>query len=190
VIAAIAEGPVDLFATSGGAINALALVAAFPEDVRVLVAHEPPLAALIPDHEFALAACRDIHDTYLRAGRGPAMAKFIKIVSHQGPITADYLNEPGPDPQMFGMSADDDGSRYEPDIEALRRAQTRIVIGVGATSNGQLAQRGGIAVAELLDLTPVTFPGGHDGFLGGEYGAIGEPDAFAAKLREVLSAGS
>jgi len=29
---------------------------------------------------------------------------------------------------------------------------------------------------------------GHGGFLGGEYGQSGEPDAFAAKLREVLSA--
>jgi hypothetical protein len=33
---------------------------------------------------------------------------------------------------------------------------------------------------------PVTFPGGHDGFLGGEYGSTGEPDAFAATLRKVL----
>ena len=37
-----------------------------------------------------------------------------------------------------------------------------------------------------LGMTPVTFPGGHDGFLGGEYGQTGTPDAFAAKLREVL----
>src|SRR3954453_21815107 len=38
-------GPVDLFASSGGAVNALALVARHPEDVRRLVAHEPPLAS-------------------------------------------------------------------------------------------------------------------------------------------------
>ncbi len=30
------------------------------------------------------------------------------------------------------------------------------------------------------------FPSHHGGFLGGEYGWPGEPDAFAAKLREVL----
>ena len=44
VIAAVGGGPVDLFASSGGAVNALALVAHHPEDVRTLVAHEPPLA--------------------------------------------------------------------------------------------------------------------------------------------------
>ena len=42
-------GPVDLFASSGGAVNALALVSKHPEDVRTLVAHEPPLA-ICPTH--------------------------------------------------------------------------------------------------------------------------------------------
>ena len=49
VISDFGDGPVDLFASSGGAVNALALVAAHPADVRVLVAHEPPLATLLPD---------------------------------------------------------------------------------------------------------------------------------------------
>jgi hypothetical protein len=30
------------------------------------------------------------------------------------------------------------------------------------------------------------FPGGHGGFMGGEYGYDGQPEAFARKLREVL----
>jgi hypothetical protein len=30
------------------------------------------------------------------------------------------------------------------------------------------------------------FPSHHGGFLGGEFGQRGEPEAFAAKLREVL----
>ena len=50
-----------------------------------------------------------------------------------------------------------------------------------------MANRGAFAVAERLGTKPVPFPGGHDGFLGGEYGQTGEPDAFAAKLREVLT---
>jgi pimeloyl-ACP methyl ester carboxylesterase len=195
-------GPVDLFATSGGAVNALALVARHPDDVRILVAHEPPDAAILPDATFALAACADIHETYLRNGLGPAMAKFIALVMHQGELTADYLRRPAPDPAMFGLPSQDDGSRddplvglnivsgtaYQPDFDALRAAPTRIVIAVGATSAGTLAHRGGVGVAERLGQDPVTFPGGHAGFLGGEYGQTEEPDAFAAKLREVLAA--
>jgi pimeloyl-ACP methyl ester carboxylesterase len=201
VIEAVGGGPIDLFASSGGAINALALVAAHPDEIRVLVAHEPPLAGLVPDCASALAAARDIHDTYLRRGFGPAMAKFIKIVSFIGPITPAYHREPDPDPRMFGLPTEDDGSRndpllgqnmissthYEPDLPALRRAATRIVIAAGETSGGQLAHRGAEAIAEQLGTQPVIFPGGHDGFLGGEYGSMGDPDAFAAKLREVLS---
>ena len=71
LISALAAGPVEIFASSGGAVNALALVAKHPEQVRTLVAHEPPAAQVVPDREQALAASRDVHDTYLRSGFGP-----------------------------------------------------------------------------------------------------------------------
>jgi len=203
LISALDTGPVDLFASSGGAINALGLVAKHPEDVRTLVAHEPPAAQVVPDRDAALAASRDIHDTYLREGMGPAMAKFIALVSYKGPIPADYVDQPAPDPAMFGLPTEDDGTRtdvllgqnmvtcthYQPDFDALRSASTRIVIGAGAESEGELAHRAAVAVAERLGTVPVTFPSGHGGFLGGEYGQTGHPDAFAVKLREVLAAG-
>jgi len=76
--------------------------------------------------------------------------------------------------------------QYRPDFTALRAVPTRIVVGVGAQSGQTLAGRGAVAVAERLGTAPVTFPGGHGGFLpsGGPYG--GEPDAFAGILRTVL----
>ena len=77
-------------------------------------------------------------------------------------------------------------THYEPDFEALRSASTRIVLAAGEKSEGQMAHRGAIAVAERLGTKPVSFPSDHGGFLGGEYGQAGDPDAFAAKLREVL----
>lgn len=201
LIQALGTGPVDLFASSGGAVNALALVAKHPDDVRTLVAHEPPLAAIVPDRDGALAVSRAVHETYLRSGFGAGMAHFIAVVSHKGPMTAEFAAQPGPDPAMFGMPAEDDGSRtdallgqnmvssthYEPDFDALRAASTRIVIAAGEESDGELAHRGAEAAAERLGSTAVLFPSGHGGFLGGEYGQTGEPDAFAAKLREVLA---
>jgi pimeloyl-ACP methyl ester carboxylesterase len=201
LISALGAGPVEIFATSGGAVNALALVARHPEQVRTLVAHEPPAAQVVPDREGALAASRDIHDTYLREGMGPAMAKFIALVSHQGPIPADYVDRPAPDPAMFGLPTEDDGARNDPvvgqnivsvthyrfDFDALRSASTRIVIAAGAEGEDTLAHRAAVAVAEELGTTAVIFPGDHAGFLGGEYGQTGDPDAFAATLRRVLS---
>lgn len=201
LILALDAGPADIFGSSGGAVNALALVAAHPEQVSTLVAHEPPTAWELPDREPVLATCEAIHETYLRDGFGPAMAKFIALVSHEGPIPEGFADQPGPDPASFGLPAGDDGSRDDPllglnmlttpsyriDAGALRAAPTRIVIGVGAQSAAMLAGRAALAVAERLGLAPVTFPGGHDGFVGGEYGRPGEPDAFAATLRKVLA---
>ena len=58
--------------------------AKYPEEVRTLVAHEPPLASILPDREGAMAFTQAISDTYQRSGFGPAMAQFILAVSHQG----------------------------------------------------------------------------------------------------------
>jgi pimeloyl-ACP methyl ester carboxylesterase len=200
LIEALGPGPVDIFASSGGAVNALALVARHPQQVRTLVAHEPPASQELPDREAALAACTDIHETYLRSGFGPAMAKFIALVSHEGPIPAGYASQPAPNPADFGLPTEDDGSRdhplvgqnmiacnyYQHDFAAIRAASTRVVIGVGAESGQLLPGRAAVAVAERLAITPVTFPGDHGGFLGGEYGSTGQPDAFAITLHEVL----
>jgi pimeloyl-ACP methyl ester carboxylesterase len=202
LIASLDSGPVDLFASSGGATNALALVAQHPEQVRTLVAHEPPLAQLLPDREEALAAIHDIDETYQRDGFGPGMAKFIAIVMNKGPVPADFADQPA-DPAMFGLPTEDDGSRddvllgqnlvtnlsYQPDIDALRDASTRIVVVAGAESEGELSHRGAEALAERLGTKAVTFPSDHGGFLGGEYGQTGDPEAFAAALRKMLDEG-
>jgi len=171
--------------------------------VRTLVAHEPPLASLLPDRDEAFKVTEAIRDTYQRDGFGAGMAKFIAAVSHEGEFPAGFAEQPGPDPAMFGMPSEDDGSRddvllamtiiglthYEPDFDALRAASTRIVPAVGEESARVMAGRGAEAVAQRLGVPSVVFPGGHNGFMGGEYGQpAGEPEAFAAKLREVLAA--
>lgn len=204
MIAALGTGPVDVFASSGGAVNALALVERHTDQVRTLVAHEPPASQELPDRAQVLAACKHIQQTYRRDGFGPAMAKFMALAMHEGPIPDDFADQPAANPADFGLPTEDDGSRNDPllgqnmvtcnsyqhDFGALRAASTNVIIAVGAESGETLARRAALAVAERLGTTPVTFPGHHGGFLGGEYGQTGEPDAFAATLRQVLSAKS
>ena len=111
-------------------------------------------------------------------------------------------DQPAPDPAQFGMPTEDDGARndvmlyqnivntthYQPDFDALRAAPTLIIPAAGEESQGEMANRGAYAVAKELGAEPVVFPSHHGGFLGGEYGWGGQPEAFATKLREVLSA--
>jgi len=196
-------GPVEMFASSGGAVTALALVAAHPGDVTTVVAHEPPLLGLLPDAERAFAAEREVQAAYQAKGWGHGMAAFIGLTSWQGEFTDDYAAGAAPDPSAFGLPADDDGSRedpllsgisnaitaYRPDLAAVTAAPTRVVVAVGAESEGLLTGRTSAAVAEALGREAVVFPGGHGGFLGGEFGQAGQPEAFAARLREVLDAG-
>src|SRR5215472_8310154 len=159
VIQALGAGPVEMFASSGGAVTALALVAAYPSDVTTLVAHEPPLIAVLPDAGAAGRARAALRDTYEAKGSNTGMAAFIAMTSWRGEFTDDYFTQPEPDPLMFGMPADDDGSRDDPllsdrswavssyrlDVDALAAAPTRVVIAVGEESAGTFTGRTSLA---------------------------------------------
>lgn len=200
VIAALGAGPVEMFASSGGAVTALALVTAHPADVTTLVAHEPPLIHVLPDARAAERAQAAVRDAYEARGRGAGMAAFIALTSWVGEFTDDYFAQPAPEPAAFGMPGDDDGSRDDPllsdrswavtsyrlDIDALAAAPTRVVIAVGEESLGTFTGRTAVATAELLGQHAAVFPSHHGGFLGGEYGYGGQPEAFARRLREIL----
>jgi pimeloyl-ACP methyl ester carboxylesterase len=200
LIEALGAGAVDVFASSGGAVAALALVAAHPNDVATLVAHEPPVIPVLPDAEAAERARAGVRDAYEARGWGAGMAAFVAMTSWRGEFTDEYFAQPAPDPAALGMPAEDDGSRddvllsdrswavssYRPDAEALTAAPTRVVIAVGEESEGVFTGRTAVATAELLGREAVVFPSHHGGFLGGEFGYAGRPEAFAHRLREVL----
>jgi pimeloyl-ACP methyl ester carboxylesterase len=200
VIEALGAGPVEMFASSGGAVTALALVAAHPGDVTTLVAHEPPLIPVLPDAAAAERARAGFRDAYEAGGRGAGMAAFIAMTSWRGEFTDEYFARGAPDPARFGMSAEDDGSRddpllsnrswavssYRPDVDALAAAPTRVVVAVGEESLDTFTGRAAAAAAELLGQQATVFPSHHGGFLGGEFGYAGQPEAFARKLRDVL----
>ncbi|AMY53657.1 alpha/beta fold hydrolase [Rhodococcoides fascians] len=205
VLTAVGHGPVDVFASSGGAVNALVLVSRYPSDVRMLVAHEPPAGGTLPDRENIATVCANMVAAYDAHGRGPAMAQFMALLMHAGPIDNTFFDRPAPDPAQFGLSAEDDGTRddalmsnmrgggvdFAPDVDAVRAAPTTVVIGVGEESggpeDGHIAARAAYSTASTLGSEPIVFPGGHSGFLGGEFGQMGKPTEFAEKLRKVLS---
>ena len=200
IIGELGVDSVEMFASSGGAVVALALVAAYPTDVTTLVAHEPPLIPVLPDAAAAERARAGYRDIYAAKGFGAGMASFIAMTSWQGEFTEDYFDQPDPDPALFGLPTEDDGARedpllsdvswavssYRPDLAALAAAPTRIVVAVGEESSGTFTARTSVRLAELLGQQATVFPSHHGGFAGGEFGYPGQPEAFAHKLREVL----
>ena len=200
VIEAVGAGAVDMFASSGGAVTALALVADYPEDVVTLVAHEPPLIPVLPDAAAAERARAAVRDAYEAGGVGAGMAAFIAMTSWRGELTDEYFSQAPADPAAFGTSTEDDGSRgdpllsdrswavsgFRPDFDALAVAPTRVVIALGEESRDVFTGRTSVATAARLGQRPTVFPSHHGGFLGAESGYPGQPENFARKLREVL----
>ncbi|GAA3779291.1 alpha/beta fold hydrolase [Micromonospora maritima] len=201
LVEALGARPVEIFASSGGAVTALELVATHPEDVVTLVAHEPPINAVLPDAAGAERARARFYEAYRAGGTGAGMADFIAMTSWQGEFTDAYFAQPSPDPAAFGLSTEDDGTRddpllsqhswavtdYRPDAGRLTAASTRIVVAVGEESAGTYTARTAAGTAALLGQEATVFPSHHGGFLDGRFGYGGKPEEFAARLREVLA---
>jgi len=169
--------PADVFAHSGGALTCLALVAKHPERVRTAVLLEPPLVELLPEAGRMRAEAAEVLDAYRQGGIEQAGAVFAKQTEMDGPP---------PDPgvmanldvffgQMYGPLGD-----FHADLDSVRAAATRVEVGVGTTSRGEIAYRAAVAVAGRLGQEPVEFPGDHAGF-----GA--DPRASADVLLRLLS---
>jgi len=192
VLAAVTTELAYVFGSSGGAVTGLELVRRHPEQVRTLVAHESPLIELLPDAAEVRAAMDDVYDTYRRDGPGAARKKFLALAGFEVPSEDPTHQAREPPPPSAQAVANGNRmfahcllpiARYRPDLAALRAAPSRIVVGGGKTSVGQLAHRTAVALAGVLATPLVEFPGGHEGF-------VGEPQPFAHTLSRVFTEAS
>jgi pimeloyl-ACP methyl ester carboxylesterase len=192
LLKAVTAEPAYVFGNSGGAITGLALVTTHPGQVRTLVAHEPPVTQYLPDGAGQLAAVEDIHQTYVRGGVGPAMAKFMTHAGFDGgPADAGPRSEPDPETleamariqvniELFLAKMIRPTAHYTPTVEAMRDSKTRIVVAAGTASSGQPAHEAAVGLAKALGTTPTPVPGAHGGF-------AEEPQAFASILNGIFT---
>lgn len=195
IVDAVGGGPADVFGSSGGAVAGLAFAARYPEKARTVIAHEPPVAELLPDAAYVRAAVDEVEDAYRAHGSGAAWATFISLVVHDGPLTeagvAPVEGPPGAeggapersekqqaDDELFFLRMLKPFTRYAPPVDVLRSATPRIVVAVGEASGGEIAARSAEVLAERLGSTPARFPGDHGGFMA-------HPAGFAAAIRDV-----
>jgi pimeloyl-ACP methyl ester carboxylesterase len=171
LLEAVGGGAARVFGSSGGAVTGLALVARHPDHVQTLVAHEPPVALLLPEAEEARAAFQDMYDTYRTGDIGGAFRKFLAFTGMTMPTQAEDARPQPPSPQRLAVGERFFGhgllpiTFYRPDLAALQAAGTRVVVAGGTTSKGQFPQRTAEALAERLGTPLLDFPGGHTGFI-------------------------
>jgi pimeloyl-ACP methyl ester carboxylesterase len=189
---AVSADQADVLGSSGGATYGLDLVARYPGRVRTLIAHEPPVSELLPDAARYHALNEQVGETYRREGTFAALGLFTKGVGFDdgGPMPppGEQTDEAaaagarvGGNLELFAGRLIPIIGNYEPDLVALQRSPTRIVVGVGDESTpGQMVYQTAHALAERLGGPPAAFPGGHGGF-------ASHPDGFAARLRDVLA---
>lgn len=199
IIAAIDRGPAYIFGNSGGATTGVVLATRFPDSVRALVAHEPPLLELLPDADLVRYAIDEICDTYLNESRDAALKRYTNLTGINfrtpgaPPSNGSASPTPGAPAAQFTPPADVRAildrffrytlrptTRYLPDLDRLRALGERIVVGGGTASRGTLYQRSAAALADRLGTALVDFPDDHTGFQR-------EPEPFARLLADVLT---
>jgi pimeloyl-ACP methyl ester carboxylesterase len=198
IIDAVGGAPADVFASSGGAVTALALAVRHPAAVRTVIAHEPPVTELLDDAPHIRTVVDSVEDAYRAGGSGAGWGAFVGLVMHDGPVTEAGVAPPAwptdgdessaapeasakqqADDELFFLRMLKPFTRYQPEVEALRTGAPRVVVAIGDTSRGEIARRSADALAAQLGTTAVTFPGDHGGFMA-------DPSAFASRLRELL----
>jgi pimeloyl-ACP methyl ester carboxylesterase len=185
VLDEVGDGPAHVFGSSGGAVTGLALVARHPDRVQTLVAHEPPLALLLPDADDARSEMHEIYDTYRNRGAGAAWVRFFAFTGMDPPPQGgDSVPEPSAEKDPASERFFGHGllpiALYQPDVPALQDGPARVVVAGGTTSKGEFPQRTAAALARRLGTDVIDFPGGHGGF------ASDAPE-FAARLRLTLA---
>jgi pimeloyl-ACP methyl ester carboxylesterase len=170
-----------------GAVIGLDLVARHPEQVRVLVAHEPNTLQLLSAAERSAAerAQEEVEEIFEREGVSAALKKMTATVRADPGNREAGLTLPRPTAQTaanlaFFLAHDAPAARrHTLDIAALGAVSTRIVFVGGRDSQNAWTRGSAEGLAKLLGAEFVEFPGDHNGF-------TLHPRAFAAGLRAIL----
>jgi pimeloyl-ACP methyl ester carboxylesterase len=177
LLAAVAgTEPAFVFGNSSGGVVGLDLAARHPEQVRAVVAHEPPVFALLPDAAHWAEVLDEVHAAYRAEGVDAAMGRFGAAMGMAGagddgppagelpPEVAEMLARFARNTEVFVGYEVLPFGRFTPDAAALRAGSPTIVLAAGADSAGEPPHRAALAVAELLGTAAVLFPGDHGGF--------------------------
>ena len=195
LIAAVSGEPAFVFGCSIGALIGVELAARYPGLVRLLIAHEPGLFALLEgaERDEALRWHTETLETFRREGIPAAMKLMvarsgIDIDDREAEVPAPSISaaDPKAAEQHFAnvrhfLTCDvPAATHYQPDVAAVTAARSRIIAGIGSTTSpSALPYRCVAALAVILRRPPAEFPGGHTAYML-------RPKAVARRIRELI----
>ncbi|MCX5093679.1 alpha/beta hydrolase [Streptomyces sp. NBC_00365] len=186
-----------VFASSSGGIVALDLLARHPERLGRVVAHEPPSIGVLPDAARQHAMITEVYEIYRAEGvaaaaarlgaglegrswePGPRPASAVADGGESARNTQNTPSTPSTPMDIFLGHVLRPFTSHALDLDALKGLSSRLTLGAGSDSRGQLPFRTAALLAELSGGDFVEFPGGH-------LGVLQHPVAFADRLTEAL----
>ncbi|NUT96449.1 MAG: alpha/beta hydrolase [Saccharothrix sp.] len=191
LLAALTDEPAAVLGCSLGASLGFHLALAHPEQVRVLLAHEPVTPRLLPAAERARheAELREIQEVHRRDGLTATFGMIARVLGID-PANPDAEPDRTPQPltpqriRNFDFFVEHDFTAIlndTLDVSALADSPTRIVPIAGRTTPRTVFDhKCAVALATLLGTEPHEFPGGHNG-------NTTHPRAYAESLRVLLA---
>ncbi|MEU9287726.1 alpha/beta hydrolase [Streptomyces sp. NPDC048275] len=168
-----------VFGSSSGGIVALDLLARHPGRLRHVVAHEPPSVGVLPDAARQRAMITEVYEIGRAEGVEAAVARLsagLEGRTWEGAPEAVATEMNATTPMgIFLTHVLRPFTSHSPDLAALRPLASRLTLGAGHDSRGQLPYRTAALLAELTGGDLVEFPGGH-------LGILEHPVAFADRL--------
>jgi pimeloyl-ACP methyl ester carboxylesterase len=214
-VAVAANEPAHVFGNSSGAIIGLELAARHPEQVRTLVAHEPPIFELLSDRDYWRAVIEDVRNAFIKDGPGRAGEVLGAGFASMGGEPAEVGAEAEPNGHADGAERIPGGAdppQGEPDPETmamLARLERNFEFFIGcevppfaryAPDIAALLASSVRVVAAVGDASPARNPeyrgalavadrlGTRPVLFPGDHGGFGNrPEEFASRLHEVLS---
>jgi pimeloyl-ACP methyl ester carboxylesterase len=187
VLAVVTSEPAFVFGVSIGALIGLELVTTHPNEIRMLIAHEPPLKQLLPPDEFekALHEQEEVEVAFRNEGVRAAMMKFLQLSGvdfgdREADAPAPQLSPYMADNLQFFLTNDAPAVRqYQIDLSLLGEVRSKVTPSAGETSTANWPNCCAARLAGQLHVELVHFPGGHNA-----YGS--RPRGVADKLRVLL----
>jgi pimeloyl-ACP methyl ester carboxylesterase len=190
LLAEVTSEPAYVFGTSAGALVGIELAIRHPEQVKVLVAHEPPVIDVLPDSAEWRKFFDDVLEKFRTEGAFSAVGKFVEMVGVDPESQAQA--QPEQTPEFLAMMGQLQKNldfffahqfvqfAHVPDIDALKATSPRVVWAGGAESHGLPCYVASVILAERFGGSVVEFPGDHQA-------VMTHPEEFSAELEAAIA---